>query len=221
MNNIDRDIDKIQRDYLQALLKKDRKTAMALIEHTVTLGLPPMDIYISIFQKTQYQLGDMWMNGEISVAHEHFATAVTLSAMGVLAPHIFQGRTKGKRFLAFCVSRELHDIGLRMVTDCLALNGWDTIYLGANIPTAKIGDVIKEFKADCIGISVTMANHLDEAKRVISAVKATPENSHVKIIAGGYVFNMVKDLWKKIGAHACAKDAREALEIAEKVMEQP
>jgi hypothetical protein len=38
--------------------------------------------------------------------------------------------------VAACVSGELHEIGVRMLCDLLEMEGWNTIYLGANVPTA-------------------------------------------------------------------------------------
>ena len=47
-----------------------------------------------------------------------------------------------------CVAGETHEIGTRMVADLLELAGWDTIYLGGNVPISDVVQVLVEHQAD-------------------------------------------------------------------------
>jgi methylmalonyl-CoA mutase cobalamin-binding domain/chain len=216
MNNYENKIEKIRKNYLDALLNKDRKRALSVIDDAtnVNSSVDFKDIYLEVFQKTQHEIGDLWMTGKISVAQEHFCTAVTQSAMAQLYTHIFKTDKCGKTFLAFCVSEELHDLGLRMVTDMMEMAGWDTIYLGANVPSNHIEEAIIDCKVDILGISISIAKHLHTAKLLIKNIRETKELSHVRIIVGGYAINKVPTLWKKIGADAYAENAVAAISTA-------
>ena len=78
-----------------------------------------------------------WQMNRLTVAQEHYCTAATQMIMSQLYPYIFEGERNGRVLVATCVAENLHEIGVRMVTDFFEMDGWDTFYLGANVPTAS------------------------------------------------------------------------------------
>jgi methanogenic corrinoid protein MtbC1 len=59
-----------------------------------------------------------------------------------------------------------------------------------------------------------MSYHLRAVTDLIAAVRASDVGERVKILVGGYPFNLVPDLWQLVGADACARDAQDALAVA-------
>lgn len=208
------------KEYLGLLLKGNRKKAAQLIERLVDEGTPVKDIYEHIFQKTQYEVGALWQMNQITVAHEHYCTAATQLIMSQLYPRIFAMDNSNKRLVACSVAEELHELGIRMVTDFFEMEGWDTHYLGANMPDNHLVKSIKENKPDVLAISVTIPLHINKAKKLIKKLRRDPELQELKIIVGGYPFKIVPDLWKKIGADASAGSATNAIETANKLIKQ-
>jgi MerR family transcriptional regulator, light-induced transcriptional regulator len=202
---------KESKKYLELLLKNDRMEAGGLVLDLVKKGKDIKDIYLEIFQNTQYELGRLWQTGVISVAQEHYCTASTQIIMSQLYPYIFQGNKTGNVFIGACVSGELHEIGIRMLSDMLELNGWDTYYLGANMPVESIIKTIIDKKAAVLGLSATMTFHVEKIEQQIKAVRQNSQCSGTKIITGGYVFKISKNLWKKIGADAYGEDLIDSL----------
>lgn len=72
------------------LLQGDRLTAGQLIINAVEKGTPVQDIYMHVFQKSQYEVGRLWLDNKITVAKEHFCSAATQQIMSQLYPYIFQ-----------------------------------------------------------------------------------------------------------------------------------
>lgn len=206
------------RTYLDLLLAGKRKKASDLIEELVDDGVSIKDIYEHIFQKTQYEIGALWQTNKITVAQEHYCTAATQLIMSQLYPKIFAMEKSGKRLVACSVADELHEIGIRMVTDFFEMEGWDTYYLGANMPDNHLIQSIKEYNADVLAISVTIPLHISTAKDLIQKLRDESELDNVKIIVGGYPFKMIPDLWKKVGADGWAESADDAIEIANKLI---
>ncbi|MDZ7807045.1 MAG: cobalamin-dependent protein [Gracilimonas sp.] len=206
------------KDYLDLLLSGNRKKAAGLIEELVTEGQSIRDIYEHIFQKTQYEVGALWQNNKISVAHEHYCTAATQLIMSGLYPKIFSMDKTGKKLVACSVADELHEIGIRMVSDFFEMEGWDTHYLGASMPDEHLIKLLKEYKPEILAISVTMPLHIDRAAKLIEKVREDNQTAKIKIMVGGYPFSIVPDLWEKIGADASAGSAQEAIEIANKLI---
>jgi methanogenic corrinoid protein MtbC1 len=199
------------RIYLEFLLNNRRMDASKLILDLVTKGVKIKDVYLEIFQPVQYELGRLWQLGIISVAQEHYCTASTQIIMSQLYPYIFQNQKSDNVFIGTCISGELHEIGVRMLSDLLELEGWDTYYLGANMPIDSIIKTIIEKKAKVIGLSATMTFHVEKVEKQIKAIKDSKECRDVKIIVGGYVFKLSKNLWKKVGADAFGEDLTDSL----------
>jgi methylmalonyl-CoA mutase cobalamin-binding domain/chain len=200
-------------EYLHALLKGERYVASHLVLEAVQQGTSVKDIYLHVFQPAQHELGRLWQTGQISVAQEHYCTAATQLVMSQLYPTIFAGDKIGRRLVATCVGGELHEIGMRMVADFFEMEGWDTYYIGANAPTESILRTLQERQVDVLGVSVTMTFHVSAVEKLIARVRASGAG-RLKIIVGGYPFNIAPELWRQTGADGWAHDAQQAIAIA-------
>ena len=211
----------LARAYLQALLKGERHTATTLILDAVKHGASVHDLYLHVFQSTQYEVGRLWQINQISVAQEHACTAATQLIMSQLYPYIFGTEKTHGTFVATCVSGDMHEIGARMLSDFFELEGWSTHYLGANVPTQSIVQTLVEHRASVLAISATITYHVPAVEELIAAVRRHPECAGVKILVGGYPFKVAPDLWEKVGADGSANSAGEALSLAHRLTSQP
>lgn len=205
-------------EYLRLLLDARREQAAELIDELVKKGTSVQDIYEHIFQATQYEIGALWHQGKVTVANEHYCTAATQLIMSRLYPIIFSNRKHGLKMVACSVSSELHELGIRMVSDIFEMDGWDTYYMGSNMPDAHLVQSIRDNEADLLAISVTLPIHIGKVKSLIDDIRSGDEFKELKIIAGGYPFGIIPDLQQYIGADATAASAGEAIEIANKLV---
>jgi methanogenic corrinoid protein MtbC1 len=205
--------------YLKSLLQGNRRAASRLILDAVEHGVGVQDIYLYVFQTSQQELGRLWQTNQVSVAQEHFCSASTQLIMSQLYPYIFAGEKSGPCLVATSVGSELHEIGIRMVTDFLEMAGWDTYYLGANTPPESVISAIVEQQAQVVAVSATMTFHVREVAALIERIRASASASRVKIMVGGYPFNVAKDLWQQIGADGYARDAQAAVTVANQLVE--
>jgi methanogenic corrinoid protein MtbC1 len=208
------------RQFLDTLLAGRRDTATHLILDLVEQGTVVKDIYLHIFQTTQREIGRLWETNQVTVAQEHFCTAATQMIMAQLYPHVFNAERVGRRMVATCVSGELHEIGMRMVTDFFEMEGWDTYYLGSNMPAASIIASIEAQDADLLGISATMHFHVGAVKELIADIRASDAGRHIKILVGGYPFITTPGLSEKVGANGFGRDASQAIALANKLVMQ-
>jgi methanogenic corrinoid protein MtbC1 len=101
-----------------------------------------------------------------------------------------------------------------MVADLLEFNGWDTVYLGASTPHASIASMVCQHHADVVALSVTMTYHLGPLEEAIRTIRSTPGCERTRILVGGRPFLLEPDLWRELGADGSARDAREAVVLA-------
>ena len=202
-------------EYLAALLSSDHDKPSQLILDSFRNGVNIQEIYLQVLQPVQYEIGRLWHTGAISVAHEHFASSVTQLVMAQLYPFICvtaQEKVKGI-IVAVCVSGELHEIGIRMVADFFEMEGWSTHFLGANMSTNDIVEMLHTHKADLLALSASMSSNVVKAKQVITAVRSSQAHN-TKVMVGGHAFNSVPDLWKQVDADYFAENAESALRLA-------
>ncbi|MCL5780766.1 MAG: B12-binding domain-containing protein [Firmicutes bacterium] len=109
------------------MLKGERHQASHLILDTVKNGIVIKDLYLHVFQRTQYEIGRLRQSNIITVAQEHYCTAVTQLIMSQLYPYIFRTKKNGLRMVATCVAGELHEIGIRMAADAYAKDAMEAI----------------------------------------------------------------------------------------------
>ena len=204
----------LARNFLKLLLNGERHVASRLILDAVDSGVPVKDIYLHVFQPSQRELGRLWQLNQISVAQEHYCTAATQLIMAQLYPRIFRTEKNGRKIIATSIGGELHEIGVRIIADFFEMEGWDTYYLGANSPTSAIVQAIADRRADLLAVSATMTFHIRAVESLIATIRVSND---VKVLVGGYPFNLEPELWKRIGADAYAADASEAVAVASRL----
>ncbi|MBA9077807.1 methanogenic corrinoid protein MtbC1 [Rufibacter quisquiliarum] len=207
-------LEPLAQTYLELLLAGKRKEANDMILQEVAQGMEVKELYLTVFQPVQHRVGRLWQTNKITVAQEHFCTAITQSIMSQLYPYIFGSERNGYKLLASCVAGDLHELGLRMVSDFFEMEGWDTYYLGANVPTASILSSLREHQPDLLLLSATMTFHVQALKDIIRAVRAAEDLQEIKIMVGGYPFNLEEELWREVGADGYGANAKEAMELA-------
>jgi signal transduction histidine kinase len=214
----DEPLGEIARRYMELLLAGDRHSASRLVTDAAASGVDVREIYLHVFQRTQYEIGLLWQMGRVSVAQEHYCTASTQLIMGQLYPHIFSSQRRGLRLVAASVGRELHELGIRMVSDFFEMEGWDTYYLGANIPASSIVAAVEQRSPRLLALSATMSIHVDAVADVIRTVRSTAAGAGMKVIVGGHPFNRAPGLWESVGADGHAVDASQAVLLAERLV---
>ena len=162
-------------------------------------------MYLQVFQRCQREVGRLWQLKQITVAQEHYCTAATQLVMSQLYPYLFALPKNGRRLAAASVGGELHEVGLRIVTDLFEADGWDTLYLGANLPAGGVVQAVEQHRPDLLVISATMTFHLRGVEQLIAQVRSSEACQGVKVMVGGYPFNVDPDLWRRVGADGHAQ----------------
>jgi methanogenic corrinoid protein MtbC1 len=209
----------LARQYLQALLRAERHEAGRLVLEAVRAGVAVGDVYLQVFQRSQREVGRLWQLRQITVAQEHYCTAATQLVMAQLYPYLFALPRKGRRLVAASVGGELHEVGLRVVTDLFEADGWDTLYLGANLPAGAVVEAVGRHRPDLLLVSATMAFHLSGVEQLIAQVRSSEAGQAIRVLAGGYPFNVDPELWRRVGADGHAPDAGAALEVAARLLD--
>jgi methanogenic corrinoid protein MtbC1 len=203
----------LRADYLGAMRVGSGRAADRVVERALDEHVVVNDIYLGIFQAAAYEIGRLWQRNEFSVAQEHLATAIMERQMGDLH-HYFKGRDDRKRTLLIgCVEHEFHRVGSRMLADFFEQDGWTVYYLGAAVPTDTFIAMVKDMRADLIGLSSQMVYHVPTIAEFVRALDRQGLGG-LPVMAGGLPFVQQPALYQNLGVRFSGADARAALSLA-------
>lgn len=204
--------------YVEHLLRGDRKDAVRLTRRCLTDGMSIEEILLDILEPALHEVGRRWALGLISIAQEHFCTAVTQFVMTDLYPALFSGEDSNRRLVAVQVPGSMHHVGLRMVVDVLECRDWSTTYIVDDIPVESLPELVAEDQADLLLISASMPSQIPAVSAMIRAVRQDPRTRDIKVVVGGRPFLVAPDLVAAVGADGCARDARTAVAVCDTVL---
>jgi methanogenic corrinoid protein MtbC1 len=115
-----------------------------------------------------------------------------------------------------CVEAELHDLGARIAADFLEMAGFEVRFLGANVPTAGLVELVHRRPPDLLALSASTTATLAALRRAIVAVRGIA-GDRVPVLVGGRVFAHRPELPGQLGA-AQGGDALDAVAVARRLL---
>jgi methanogenic corrinoid protein MtbC1 len=196
--------------FRHALLARDARRAHALVDDVVHRGAAVIDVYESVLAEALREIGELWCLDEISVAQEHFATAVTADLMATLAPDRRLAPTSGRLAIVGGSPDELHALGARMVGDVLERAGWEVLALGAATPADALVDLVDEERPDLVALSTATVGRLPGVEQVLGRLAALHPRP-VIAVGGALYTGPVVELARGWGADVVATGLRALL----------
>lgn len=178
--------DEIYRAFLSGLIKGRQKQCAETVKGLLDYGISIRDLYINLFQRSLYEVGAMWEANRISVAEEHMATAIVENLFSLVYPVLFSTERIGKSAIISCVANEYHQVGGKIIADILELNGWDSVFLGANTPINDLMQMIDKTGPKFIGLSLAVYFNLPNLFNVVKRIRT--RFGPVPILVGGQAF---------------------------------
>jgi excisionase family DNA binding protein len=202
------------------ILAGDGAGAWAVVESRLSGGLDPSGVLTDLLVPVLQSIGERWASGELSVADEHRATAVSHRLLGRLSLQFGRrGRTRGTVVLA-ASSGDLHTLPVAIVADLLRWRGFEVVELGGNTPPEAIAEAASRAgRLVAVGI-VSTAGGLDA--QVAAAVAAVRQSvPGVPILLGGGAISDEAHA-RRLGADVWTGGATtSALEAVERIAGSP
>lgn len=166
------------------LIAGDEQGAWSVVESALASGKTPASVYVDVLSPALAAIGAGWAIGEISIAEEHRATAVTNRIIGRLGPRFHRpGRTRGTIVLG-AVAGDQHAVPIALAADLLRGQGFSVMDLGANCPIESFVDAgLAADRLIAIGISST-ASGVDS--NVIATADAVTTEVGCPVVIGGH-----------------------------------
>jgi methanogenic corrinoid protein MtbC1 len=193
----------------------DEAGSWNVIEASMASGLAPTSVYLDVLAPALAAIGAAWAIGEVSIAEEHRATAVTNRLIGRLGPQFSRpGQTRGTIVIG-AVAGDQHAVPIAMAADLLRGRGFTVIDLGANTPVETFVDAANT--ADrllAVGISSSTAGVDDN---VIATADALRDQVGCPIVIGGHG---IEDEARRAHADAITSSANDMLEAFDRIAQE-
>jgi DNA-binding transcriptional MerR regulator/methylmalonyl-CoA mutase cobalamin-binding subunit len=143
-------------------------------------------------------IGDLWRDGSITAAHEHFASAVIRIFLGHAA-RPFVGTDSAPVIVIATPAGQIHELGALLVGAAAANLGWHVTYLGASLPAAEIAGAARQNRARAVALSLV---YPDDDPRLEGELTRLHESlpPEVLLLVGGRAMPSYHDVLQKIGA---------------------
>lgn len=195
--------------FTAALLTGNYAAARSVLHAALGDGLG--HIYERIVVPALEEVGALWYENRITVADEHLASAVAQTAVASLYP-LIRWPVAGPRAVVGCADPELHTFGARMLADILALDGWQTTFMGGRISTLGGLANLDLRGVRLVAVSVTLEAHMPSARALIERVREQAPGA--KVLAGGRAVAALPDAAQLLGADAVVASLSTAVRLA-------
>jgi DNA-binding transcriptional MerR regulator len=103
---------------------------------------------VSIIYPFLHQVGALWGADRVLPAQEHFISNLIRRKLYAAIENLADTKTKGKKVILFLPEHEEHEIGLLVAYFIFKNAGWQTYYLGTNVPMENIAHMEKTVHPD-------------------------------------------------------------------------
>ncbi|MES2487033.1 MAG: MerR family transcriptional regulator [Bacteroidota bacterium] len=131
------------------------------------------DIVYDCFIPLLEEVGELWQTETITPIHEHFISQlVKQKIISNIEKLQAEPPVKTDRiFVLYLPQGEVHDICLMLLNYELILNGYQTIYLGTNVPMESLKQIKDYFDNIAFVTCFTLYPHVDEVNKYIEHFK--------------------------------------------------
>ena len=167
---------------LRATRRLDAAELQAVLERAaVTLGVP---VFLDeVVAPALEHVGHGWVEGSVSVAHEHMATAVFRRVLGWLLG-VYEVKGEAPRLVVATPPRQVHEMGALLVAASAAAEGWKVTYLGQDLPVADLVSAAGQTGARAVAVSVVYPS---DDPDLVTALRETRAGlpARVPLLVGG------------------------------------
>jgi MerR family transcriptional regulator, light-induced transcriptional regulator len=155
------------------------------------------EFYDKLLKPVMYRIGDLWEQGKLDVATEHASTNTAISLIKAINERITT-RTRVLETLSqykavICTPNgELHGLACNIIESLLLSKGFKVYNISTSVPTEYIIEYIRDLEPDIIFVSITLAENIKPAERLIQQIHLK-YNNKLPVVIGGSALNQYRD----------------------------
>ena len=193
----------------EAVRVMDQAAATTAVARAIEV-LGPESAMVDVLLPYLVRLGRQWETGEVTVAHEHFASHIIRRHIGAQGAEL--NPTGRRTAIVACPPGERHDIGALMAAVALSRKGWSVRFLGADTPVAAIDSIASTLCTDVVVLGGTRRTVFEAVVPLVQRLRSVTQ-----VAIGGAGANA--EVAKALGAILLPEDPVRAVALLDGVVE--
>jgi methanogenic corrinoid protein MtbC1 len=144
------------------------------------------------------RVGELWRSGELTIAHEHFASANMTEFLATFARPYSPQSTAGHLVLA-TPPGQYHELGAIIAAAGARSHGWRTTYLGAALPVQEMVGALRNLAPTAMGLSIVFPPNDEQLRRDLRKLRGLLP-AHIPLIIGGRSAENYSDVLREVKA---------------------
>jgi methanogenic corrinoid protein MtbC1 len=153
--HVDAPFERLLTELIAALDPFDRTTFERRLNGAVAV-IPFEEALDRILLPLQERIGDLWHEGKLSVAIEHYVTKQVQQKL-FTAMNQLPIREEGPKIVIACPIGQFHEIGAQSVAYRCGLKGCRVYFLGTSVPASALAAFCRQTMPDLVVLSITAA----------------------------------------------------------------
>ncbi|MCP5519154.1 MAG: MerR family transcriptional regulator [Verrucomicrobiales bacterium] len=143
-------------------------------------------------------VGRLWQQGEITAAHEHFASAVIRGFLTDLA-RPFALTPAAPMLVVGTPAGQIHELGAVIAAAAATAHGWRVTYLGPSLPACELASAALRTESRAVALSVVYPKDDPDLSRELEQLRSYLP-ARTAIIVGGRAAGAYARVLDRIGA---------------------
>jgi methanogenic corrinoid protein MtbC1 len=185
-------VSKIQNEMFVLLTHCNVEGLISLYEkYSKLFGLT--EFYDNLFKPVMYRIGDLWEQGKLDVATEHASTNTAISLIKAINERIStrirkKGISSRYKTVICTPDGELHGLACNIIESLLLSKGFKVYNISTSIPAEYIIYYMHDLEPDIVFISITLAENIKSAERLVRQIHLK-YNNKLPVMIGGSAFD--------------------------------
>ncbi|MEL7048295.1 MAG: cobalamin-dependent protein [Pseudomonadota bacterium] len=209
--------------FVQLLLGEHGDQAVAYVQSRLSGGGNSQLLILNLLAPAAQRLGEMWSDDTC----DFFNVTMALGRLQKLLYSIEAqrsseqpGQLAAKRILLCAAPGEDHTFGLSVVADALRRKGWDTVQMTVTESAEQLIDKVGSSEISIIGMSAGWHRSIEPMGSCLQAMVSALREARPEILVGGSIFSSNPEYLGGLTFDAYARDAIEAVKVADQVFEE-
>ena len=204
-----------------AALRQEAYGLLVEVDAMLANGRSVETIFLEVLAPAARHLGVLWEADDcdfVDVTMALWRLQEIVHELAARMPGAAERRGGERRALFAPLPGEQHGFGSLMVEEFFRRAGWTTVSELAATEADLIA-LVRDRWFELVGLTVTCETHAEQLPALIGRLRAASHNPRLGIMVGGKLFTDHPELARRCGADATAADARQAVLVAETLLD--
>ena len=187
--------------FIEQCLEAIRSLDAAALDEALKRGATALG-WLGLMQRVvaplSQKIGELWREGALTAAHEHFATAVIRVFLGTPAKP-FGPMDNAPGLVVATPAGQVHELGALLVAATASNLGWQVIYLGPSLAAAEIVGAAQQRQAKAVALSLVYPEDDPGLEHELTRLRASLPAA-VPLLVGGRAMPAYRETLKNLGA---------------------